>query len=360
MKIVSVECLVLEKSHPFVFIHTDEGVTGIGECFRRQPSITKSVIENVLAPSIIGKDPVQTESRFRDMAQAGNALEIGGAIWIGIAGLDIAMWDLRGKALGLPIYELLGGKVREQMPVYASSMKRDMTPLEEAKRAVSFVEKGYSAYKLHSAVPGKIDDPADQTINTVSEVRKAVGDDIDILVDVNGAYSVHNSIEIGKQLEELGVFHFEEPRPHYDLDGLAQVSDALTIPIASGEMIYSFYEYRDLMLRGRIDIVQPDIVKTPGFTTLIKIAHMAEAIGVPITCHNTQPTISTVAHAHFVVATQGVPYKQEYNIEHISIRDVNPILAEPLNIKDGLMDVPDGPGLGVELDMNMVRELANK
>ena len=94
MKIVSVECLVLEKSHPFVFIHTDEGVTGIGECFRRQPSITKSVIENVLAPSIIGKDPVQTESRFRDMAQAGNALEIGGAIWIGIAGLDIAMWDL--------------------------------------------------------------------------------------------------------------------------------------------------------------------------------------------------------------------------------------------------------------------------
>ena len=360
MKIVSVECLVLEKSHPFVFIHTDEGVTGIGECFRRQPSITKSVIENVLAPSIIGKNPVQTESRFRDMAQAGNALEIGGAIWIGIAGLDIAMWDLRGKALGLPIYELLGGKVREQMPVYASSMKRDMTPLEEAKRAVSFVEKGYSAYKLHSAVPGKIDDPADQTINTVSEVRKAVGDNIDILVDVNGAYSVHNSIEIGKQLEELGVFHFEEPRPHYDLDGLAQVSDALTIPIASGEMIYSFYEYRDLMLRGRIDIVQPDIVKTPGFTTLIKIAHMAEAIGVPITCHNTQPTISTVAHAHFVVATQGVPYKQEYNIEHISIRDENPILAEPLNIKDGLMDVPDGPGLGVELDMNMVRELANR
>jgi len=360
MKIVSVECLVLEKSHPFVFIHTDEGVTGIGECFRRQPSVTKSVIENVLAPSIIGKDPTQTESRFRDMAQAGNALEIGGAIWIGIAGLDIAMWDLRGKALGLPIYELLGGKVREQMPVYASSMKRGMTPLEEAKRAVSFVEKGYSAYKLHSAVPGKIDDPSDQTINTVSEVRKAVGDNIDILVDVNGAYSVHNSIEIGKQLEELGVFHFEEPRPHYDLDGLAQVSDALTIPIASGEMIYSFYEYRDLMLRGRIDIVQPDIVKTPGFTTFIKIAHMAEAIGIPITCHNTQPTISTVAHAHFVVATQGVPYKQEYNIEHISIRDENPILAEPLNIKDGLMDVPDGPGLGVELDMNMVRELANR
>ena len=95
------------------------------------------------------------------MAKAGNALEIGGAIWIGIAGLDIALWDIKGKALNLPIHALLGGKIKDQVPVYASSMKRDMTPLEEAKRAVSLVEQGYSAYKLHSAVPGKIDDPSD-------------------------------------------------------------------------------------------------------------------------------------------------------------------------------------------------------
>ena len=120
-------------------MHTDEGITGIGECFRGQPAVTKKIVEDLLAPSIIGKDPRQTESRFRDMAKAGNALEIGGAIWIGIAGLDIAMWDLKGKALGLPIYELLVGKVRDRMPVYASSMKRKLTPLEEATRAPSFV-----------------------------------------------------------------------------------------------------------------------------------------------------------------------------------------------------------------------------
>ena len=358
MKITSVECVILDKQFPFVLVHTDEGLLGIGECFRRQPGITKTVIDEILAPSIIGKDPCETDARFRDMSKAGSALEIGGAIWIGIAGLDIAMWDLKGKSLGMPIYKLLGGKVRDKVPVYASSLKRGMTPVEEAKRAEFFVDQGYRAYKLHSAVPGKIDDPSDQTIATVSEVRKAVGDDIDILVDVNGAYSVHHSIEIGKQLESLGVFHFEEPRPHYDLDGLAKVSDALDIPIASGEMIYSHYEYNELMTRGKVDIIQPDIVKTPGFTTFLKIAALADALGVPITCHNTQPTVSTVAHAHFAVATPGVPYAQEYNIEPNSIRDDYPILSEPLNITDGFLEVPDGPGLGIELDMDMVRRIS--
>ena len=360
MKITSIECLVLENSFPFVLVHTDEGITGIGECFRRQPSVTKTMIDDILTPALLGKDPRKTESRFRDMAIAGNALEIGGSVWIAIAGLDIALWDIKGKSQGLPIYDLLGGKVRDKMPVYASSMKRDLSPLEEANRAYSLVEEGYSAYKLHSALPGKIDDPSDQTVETVSEVRNAVGDDVEILVDVNGAFSVHHGIEIGMKLEDLGVFHYEEPRPHYDLDGLAKVSDALTIPIASGEMVYSIFEYRDLIIKGKVDIIQPDIVKTPGFTTMIKIANMAESMGIPITCHNTQPTISTVAHAHFVAAPPGVPYNQEYNIETISIRDSTPILSEPLQISEGMMSIPDGPGLGIELDMDMVRQLSKQ
>jgi L-alanine-DL-glutamate epimerase-like enolase superfamily enzyme len=111
------------------------------------------------------------------------------------------------------------------------------------------------------------------------------------------------------------------------------------------------------MMRGKIDIIQPDIVKTPGFTTLIKIANLAESLGIPITCHNTQPTISTVAHAHFVAATPGAPYPQEYNIESVSIRDEHPILSEPLQIANGFLEVPNGPGLGVSLNMEMVSKL---
>ena len=104
MKITSVECLILDNQFPFVFIETDEGITGLGECFRRQPEVTKTVVENILAPALMGKDPVNTDKRFNDMVKAGNALEIGGAIWIAIAGLDIAMWDIKGKSLNLPIY----------------------------------------------------------------------------------------------------------------------------------------------------------------------------------------------------------------------------------------------------------------
>ena len=358
MKITDVECLVLDRSFPFVRIHTDQGVTGIGECFRRLPRVTKMLVEDVLKPSLIGKDPLDTELRWREMAHAGSALEMGGAIFCAIAGLDIALWDIKGKALGMPIYKLLGGKLRDAVPVYASSMNRDLTPLEEARRAASFVEQGYSAYKLHSAVPGAIDDPADETIDTVREVRAAVGDDVDILVDVNGAYSVHHAIEIGKALQDLGVFHFEEPRPAHDLVGLAQVADALDIPIASGEMIYTHDEYRDLILRGRVDIIQPDIVKVPGFTELQKIATLSSAFGVPITVHNTQPVLSTVAHLHFCAASPMVPYAQEYNIEPVSIRDEWPVLKQPLEVVDGHIAVPDGPGLGVELDEEVVQTLA--
>lgn len=360
MKITNVECMILNGEFPFVRVYTDEGITGIGECFRRQPSIVKMLVEEYLKPAIMGKDPTDTEVRFRDMMNAGKAMELGGAVHCAISGLDIALWDIKGKALGVPIYKLLGGKYRDQIPVYASSMARNMTPVDEAKRAVSLVEEGYTAYKLHSAVPGKIDDAADQTIATVSEVRAAVGDDIDILVDVNGSYSVHHSIEIGHALENLGVFHFEEPRPHYDLEGLAKVADALTIPIASGEMIYTHDQYRDLILTGRVDIIQPDIVKVPGFTEFARIAALASAFGIPITCHNTQPILSTVAHLHVCAVYTNIPYQQEYNIEKISIRDEWPVLKEPLQVKSGFIDVPNGPGLGVELDDDMIKKLSER
>jgi L-alanine-DL-glutamate epimerase-like enolase superfamily enzyme len=358
LKITDVECLVLDRQFPFVRVYTDEGLVGIGECFRRLPQVVKTLVDSTLRPVLIGKDPVDTETRWREMVSAGSASDMGGAVYCAIAGLDIALWDLKGKALGVPIYKLLGGKARDKVRMYASSMRRDMTPVEEAERAASFVDAGYSAYKLHSAVPGAIDHPADQTIATVTEVRAAVGDDIEILVDVNGAFSTHHALEIGRALEDLGVFHFEEPRPHHDLQGLAAIADTLDIPIASGEMIYTHWEYRDLMTQGKVDIIQPDIVKVPGFTEFQRIAALASAFGKPMTVHNTQPTISTVAHLHVCAAYANIPYAQEYNIEPTSIRDEWPILKEPLKVDYGFLAVPEGPGLGVELDGDVVRRLA--
>ena len=355
MKLTQVECLILD-GYPIVRIYTDEGLVGIGECFRRLPEVIKITIDNIITPVLIGKDPVETGPRWQEMIRATSASDMGGAVYCAVAGLDIAMWDLKGKALGVPIYQLLGGKSKDKIRMYASSLRRDLTPLEEARRASSLVEEGYTAYKLHSALPGAIDHPSDQTIATVTEVRKAVGPDIEILVDVNGAFSAHHAIEIGKALENLGVFHFEEPRPHYDLAGLASVADALDIPIASGEMIYNHHQYKDLINWGKIDIIQPDIVKVPGFTEFQRIAAVASSFGNPMTAHNTQPTISTVAHLHACAAFANMPYAQEYNIEPISIRDERPILKEPLKLVDGYFEVPTGPGLGIDLDEETIRK----
>jgi len=359
MKIVDVECLILDRQFPFVRVYTDEGLVGIGECFRRLPHVVKAVVDSNLKPVLLNTDPLDTEVRWQDMYRAASAIDMGGTVYCAIAGLDIALWDLKGKALGLPVYQLLGGKFRDKIRMYASSMRRDLTPVEEARRAVSFVEEGYSGYKLHSAVPGATDDPADQTVETVREVRAAVGDDIEILVDVNGAFSTHHALEIGKQLQDLGVFHFEEPRPHYDLDGLAEVADGLEMPVASGENIFNHWQYRDLITKGKVDIIQPDVIKTAGFTEFRRIAAMASAFNTPITVHNIQPTVSAVVHLHACAAFPNVPYAQEYNIEPISIRDELPVLKAPLEVKNGYLDVPDGPGLGIELDDRMVERLTD-
>ena len=152
MKIVSIECLILDGDYPFVKVHTDEGITGIGECFRRQPGVTKALIEEHLGPAIVGKDPLDTGLRFNDMMGAGSAVEMGGAVFCAISGLDIALWDIKGKAFGVPIYKLLGGKLRDRVKVYASSMRRDLTPLEGGS-ASGFV-RGAGLQRVQAAQRG--------------------------------------------------------------------------------------------------------------------------------------------------------------------------------------------------------------
>jgi len=359
VKITDVECLVLDCAYPHVWVHTDEGITGIGECFRRAPYVSKAAVETVFRPLLVGRDPFDTDTLWEDMFRAGAVSGPPGALLTAVAGVDIALWDVKGKALGVPIHALLGGKRRDRVPVYASSLRRDLAPIEEAKRAAHFQEIGYSAYKMHSAVPGEIDHPADRTVETVREIRRATGDDFDILVDVNGAYSVHHAVEVGRALEDLGVFHFEQPVPDTDPDGMALVADTLDLPVATGEYSYTRWDFRDLLERARPDIVQPDIVKAGGFTELARIAAVISVYGRPITVHNTQPIVSTAAHLHFVAPRNDCPYAQEYNIEPVSIRDNRPILRQPLEVTEGHITIPDGPGLGLEFDDAEMRRRAS-
>jgi L-alanine-DL-glutamate epimerase-like enolase superfamily enzyme len=191
MKVTRVESIVLMERYQLVRVHTDEGVVGVGEVSPMNVAVTHTLVEKSLAPLVVGENPVDIERLWHKMFHNPYKLGPMGALLEAIAGVDIALWDIAGKVADRPVYELLGGTFREAPEVYASSMQRGMSPKEEAERAVSFQEQGYRAYKIHSATPWMYDDGFDQTLDTVREMRAAVGADFDILVDVNNAYYPH-------------------------------------------------------------------------------------------------------------------------------------------------------------------------
>ena len=356
-RIRDVEPLVLHGKFPFVLVHTEEGLTGVGECDTFSAKLVQPVVDLALRPLLIGKNALDTNILWDEMTEATRRVSMagGGAI----SAVDIALWDIAGKALGVPVHRLLGGKRRDRVKFYASSMRHDLSVPDEVTRVVEMLERGFDTYKLHGAVRGFTDHPGDHSVDTIAAIRKEVGDGPDILLDVNGSYSQHHAIQVGRQLEQLRVHHFEEPVNALDYDGMAAVAGALDIAIAAGERCYNRWQLHDLARYGQVDILQPTITRVGGFTELRRIDALASVLRLPLTVNNIQPTVATVAHLHFLASSSNVPHAQEYNIEHISLRDDTPILREPLQIeRGGFIRVPDGPGLGIELDIPLMRRLA--
>src|SRR5438094_593383 len=182
-RIRDVEALVLQGKFPFVLVHTEDGLTGIGECDTFSAKMVKPAIEQVLKPLLVGRNALDTGPLWDEMSEAMRRLSMagGGAL----SGVDMALWDISGKALGVPIHRLLGGKRRDRVRFYASSMRHDMSVEEEVARVEEMVERGWAAYKLHGAVRGFTDHPADHSVETIHGIRKKLGDELDILLDVN-------------------------------------------------------------------------------------------------------------------------------------------------------------------------------
>ncbi len=330
-----------------VRVSTDEGLEGFGECSPMNAAALLGLIEHALAPLVIGENPLDTERLWQKMLLRTYKLGPMGAQIEAMAGIDIALWDIKGKALGVPVYQLLGGAVRKDIRMYAS-FGRVPTALDDAKQAAEHVQMGFDALKIHSATGWMFDNGRDFTLDSVREIRAAVGDKIDFMVDVNNAYTVHHALEIGRALEKYHIFHFEEPIAAYDLEGYAQLQAALDVPIAAGEQQYTRWQHKDLLSIGKVDILQPDIVKT-GFTEMKKIVDLASAFNKPVTLHNVQPTIGTAATVHVAASSPNCLYAQEYGVGR-----ENParqlLLKEPIEVKRGHIAVPEKPGLGVEID----------
>lgn len=357
MKIERVESIVLLEKFHIVRVHTDDGLVGLGEVSPMGPGVTHAFVEDVLAPLIVGRDSSDIERIWHDMYHVPHKLGPMGAQLNAMAGIDVALWDITAQRAGVPLYVLLGGKVRDRVEVYASSMSRDMEPVDEARRAARLQEQGYGWYKTHSATRWMYDRGPDRTVDTVREVRAACGDDFQIMVDVNNAYLPHTAVRIARQLEQYGVFHFEEPIAEHDLDGYARLVSKVDVAIAAGEQRYTRWQFLELIQQGHVDIVQPDVVKCGGITEFRKIAAVAGAFNRPITVHNTQPVIGTMAHQHLWLSTPGCIYPQEYNIERHALRDDWPIAAVGPVVEDGFLAPPTRPGLGIELDEDVIAKI---
>lgn len=348
MKITSIQSIHVE-SNLLLRVGTDEGIVGYGECSPMNNPLVAAHIEHALAPLAMGCDPFDVEAMVENLFVSTYKLA-GQSMAMAVSGIEIACWDIMGKALGQPIYKLLGGGYRKKIRMYASSMLRDISPAEEAKRLAGLVEKhGFTAVKVRvgSTFGFDEDEAPGRSVAVVKEVRAALGDDIEIMVDGNSCFSAPRAIELGRRLEEYRIFHFEEPCPYWDLGSTARVARALDVPIAGGEQDWELCRFREMLEREVVDIVQPDLIKAGGFSVCKKIAHLAEAYGCVCTPHQTQP-LGTLANLHFAAATPNVRYSQEYNIEPKPL--MRTLFREPvLEVKHGHLSVPEAPGLGVEL-----------
>jgi D-galactarolactone cycloisomerase len=341
-----------------VRVHTDEGPIGIGECMvRLAPEATAAIVIE-LGEVLEGVDPFDTmvawELMFSVMMNRGH---LKGFFMEALSGIDIALWDLKGKALNRPIYQLLGGAQRKDIWAYASSLRfRGIdTTIAEAR---TFVARGYNAMKLKV---GASRHRHERDLELARAVREAVGDDIYLSADANCGFDRPAAMALARGLQELNYAWFEEPLAPDDWEGYAEMARTLDLPIAGGETEFSRFGFRELFTRGALDIVQPNVSRSGGFTECMRIAAMAEAFHVPYAPHTGSGTaVCMAAELHLAAALPNFVIYEHMQSDWS--RDApNPlrhdIVTKDVEIfRDGFLDLPPGPGLGIELNEDIVEQ----
>jgi L-alanine-DL-glutamate epimerase-like enolase superfamily enzyme len=272
-----------------------------------------------------------------------------------LSGIDIAMHDLVARTHDVPIWSLLGGKVRNCVPAYVSFVRRNADEFDFVGEIQKYLARGFRTIKLHTGTPRAGNDEPEDTVKTVRSLREVwpSRDDLDIIVDVNSTFTRHGAMRVGRQLEELDVRWFEEPIFPSDREGYRSIQNALDIPIATGEGEHLLGQFRELIVDAKIDIVQPNLLLCGGYTEGMKIAALAEAFNRPIACNNwcsnSDPTLMTAAQSHFWVSANMCFMPQEFREDQPS-RGGGPIVTGGVVLRDGYAYPPTSPGLGVSLD----------
>jgi galactonate dehydratase len=358
MKITRVTPLILGtawRNLTFLKVETDEGIYGVGEARSlNKDDALQGYLNEAVQRYVIGADPFEIEKLVQRMYR-GDFGRAGEIVMTGIALVEIACWDIIGKALNQPVYRLLGGAVREKIPAYANGWYTvERSPVEFHAAAQRAVEKGYRALKFDPFGAGFYELERSEKMRSVSlveAVRDAVGPDVEILIEMHGRFNPVTAIEIMNALAPFYPSWYEEPVPPENLSALKKVAEAtahLGIPIATGERIHTLYEYRELFELQAADIIQPDITHLGGLLNTKKLAGWADAYYVLVAPHNVGGPVSTAAALHLAACTPNFKIQEHFNdFCEPYVKASAPGVPE---VVDGCFSLPTGPGLGVTLD----------
>jgi galactonate dehydratase len=358
MKITRITPMVLGtawRNLTFLKVETDEGLVGVGEA--RSLNHTEAVLgylQEAGRNHVIGSDPFEIESLVNRMYR-GDFGRAGEIVMTGIALVEMACWDIMGKALNQPVYRLLGGAVRERIKAYANGWYTvERNPEEFYKAAKAAVAKGYRALKLDPFGSGfyELDRPEKlRSISLVEAVRDAIGPDVEIMVEMHGRFNPPTAIEMATELARFKPSWFEEPVPPENLAALQKVSQAIAplgIPVATGERIHDMHEFRELFELQAADIVQVDITHFGGLLNTKKLAAWADSYYLLIAPHNVGGPVSTAAALHLAACTTNFKIQEHFNdFSEAYVKEAAPGNPEVI---DGYFALPQGPGLGVTLN----------
>jgi len=326
-------------------VRTDEGIEGIGIAWFGGPLIgaLKSAID-ALGGLAIGDDPMRTEAIGEKLRSAAGASGPGGILTLALAGLDIALWDIKGKALGLPVSVLAGG-YRQRVPTYASGALMRQFPLDHVIRAgATLVGNGFRQMKMQLALPG--DTSPEREVERTRLIRESVGDGVDLMCDINQRWDVRQAITIGRRIEQYHLYWLEDVVAHDDHPGMARVAAALDTPVAAGEYVYGTVPFRHMLEERSVDIVMIDVLRAGGITPWLKIAGMAQAFNLPVVSH-----LVPEIHVHLIAA---IP-----NGLSVEYMPWSAKLFEEIPLPEkGELAVPSRPGLGLSFDRDAIRRYA--
>ncbi|MFN7271426.1 MAG: mandelate racemase/muconate lactonizing enzyme family protein [Gammaproteobacteria bacterium] len=352
MKIAKLETFT-DEFVCFVKVTTDTGAIGWGQTSTYNADITATVFHRQVTPWVLGRDATDIQALI-DRVEEKEHKYPGSYRCRALAGLDTALWDLHGRIAGKPVVELLGGKPG-RLRAYASSMKRDITPQDEAARLVALRDAhGFTAFKWRVAAEcGRdVDEWPGRTEEIVPTVSRALGDGIDKLVDANSGYSPPRAIEVGRLLEQEGIGHFEEPCPYWHLEQTKLVTDALSLDVTGGEQDWDLATWQRMIELRAVDIVQPDVMYMGGLTRTLTVARMAERAGLPVTPHSANLSLVTMCTMHLLGAIPNAGKYLELSIEGADYYPCQQLLllGEPYRVIDGHVTIPAAPGWGVEIN----------